>query len=298
MTEYCTLITATTLSTLITTGSDLVVLDCRTMLGDAHAGPAAWAKGHIAGAMYANLDTQLAAPPHSEPNHRGGRHPLPDRAQLIQQCGAWGIGEHTQVVAYDDASGAYAARAWWLLRWLGHRRVAVLNGGLKSWTALPDGKLVSAADAQTQPTPTRFIAQEPLTRIASLADVEAVVTTATQATNTTPTTQLIDARAKERFDGKVEPIDPVAGHIPSAHCLPLTGNLNSSGEFLAPAELARRFQLPDSGPASGENFICYCGSGVTAAHNVLAICHAGLAEPRLYIGSWSEWSADPSRAIA
>ncbi len=273
----------------------VVVLDCRATLGDPTAGPAAWVSGHIPGSIHANLESELAADPHSERGNTGGRHPLPARAALIAKCGEWGIGNNTQVVVYDDAGGAYAARAWWLLRWLGHAKVAVLNGGIGAWTALPNSTLVSGT-ATTQ-KPTEFVAGEPLTRIASLADVLEIVSqqkTATENTAPTPDPTLIDARAQERFDGKVEPIDPVAGHIPGAHCLPHSGNIGLDGRFLDPEQLAQRFRST----GHTDNLICYCGSGVTAAHNVLALCHAGLPEPRLYVGSWSEWSADPERPVA
>jgi len=291
--DFKTLIDAHQLQALSSTAEKLVLLDCRTVLGDAAAGPAQWAAGHIKGAVHANLETQLAAPPHSEPGNLGGRHPLPERDQFSAQCGTWGIDANTQVVAYDDAGGAFAARAWWLLRWLGHAQVAVLNGGLTSWRDLTAGKLVSeTADTQALPTPGQFVAREPLTRTAELSAITALV----ENQQANPGTRLIDARAQERFTGELEPIDPVAGHIPSAVCLPLTGNLDSTGHFLPKAELASRFAGLGRSPSA--DLICYCGSGVTATHNVLAIRHAGLPEPALYVGSWSEWSADSLRPIA
>ena len=275
--------------------ADLVLLDCRAALGDPAAGPAAWARGHIPGAVHANLESELAAPAHSGPNKTGGRHPLPDRLQLASQCGEWGISTDTQVVAYDDAGGAYAARAWWLLRWLGHANVAVLNGGLAAWTETANGELVRGA--RQHQTSANFEVRKPLTRLASLDDVKAVVAGRQTeefeaAPNPAPT--LIDARAQQRFDGKMEPIDPVAGHIPQARCLPHSGNLGTDGRFLPSNQLAQRFHAI----GNTEDLICYCGSGVTAAHNVLAIREAGLPEPRLYVGSWSEWTADPQRPIA
>ena len=293
--EFHTLINSEDLVAASRRAEKLVLLDCRTVLGAPDAGPAAWAAGHIAGAVHANLETQLAAPAHSKPGNLGGRHPLPEREKFSRQCGAWGIDATTQVVAYDDAGGAYAARAWWLLRWLGHSLVAVLDGGLDSWTRLATGTLVSSeADTAERPTPVRFVAREPLTRIAELAEIQALAANP----DGQPTTHLIDARAQERFTGQVEPIDPVAGHIPSALCMPLTGNLDNTGHFLGPAQLASRFNSNNSLDSSnGENLICYCGSGVTAAHNILAICHAGLPEPALYVGSWSEWCADSTRPI-
>jgi len=269
------------------TPNTLVILDCRAELGDANAGPTAWAEGHIPNAQHANLETDLAAAAHSQGTAGGGRHPLPERAQLIERCGHWGITTHTQVVTYDDAGGAYAARAWWLLRWLGHRNVAVLDGGIKAWLNLPDGEL---SQRQSPNQPARFEARDPLTRTASLTEVEAH--------SAKGSAHLLDARARKRFEGAMEPIDPAAGHIPSAQCFPFTDNLAASGEFLTPAELRARFS-PMSVPDAGEaEIICYCGSGVTAAHNVLAMRVAGLPEPKLYVGSWSEWCADPNRPQA
>jgi len=272
----------------------LVILDCRAELGNPSAGPLAWAKGHIPNAHHANLESDLAAPAHSVGHAGGGRHPLPERARLIERCSAWGITKTTQVVTYDDAGGAYAARAWWLLRWLGHKNVAVLDGGLKAWQNLPNG-LLSQNPAPNLPG--KFDAGEPLTRIASLAEVEREVELATQA-NAEGSSQLIDARAQPRFNGEMEPIDPAAGHIPSAKCFPFSDNLAANGQFLQPAQLRERFSnlLPPDGREA--EVICYCGSGITAAHNVLAMRIAGLAEPKLYVGSWSEWCADPSRAQA
>lgn len=306
MTHYTTLIDAAVLHANLARPDRPTLLDCRAVLGNPDAGPAAWAQGHLPGAIHANLETQLAHPPHSEPGNTGGRHPLPDRLQLAAQCGAWGISNDTQVVAYDDAGGAYAARAWWLLRWLGHTKVAVLNGGITAWTALQGTTLVT--ETTETPIAATFVARDPLTRIATLTEVTAVVAataagasanslpnpaTTSAATISEPRPTLIDARARERFDGKVEPIDPVAGHIPSAVCLPHTGNLDAHGYFLTSERLAERFQSL----GNIDDLICYCGSGVTAAHNVLALRHAGLPEPRLYVGSFSEWSADPARPI-
>lgn len=274
--------------------NQLVILDCRAELGNPSAGPLAWAAGHIPTAHHANLETDLAAPAHSVGDAGGGRHPLPERAHLIDRCTNWGITDTTQVVTYDDAGGAYAARAWWLLRWLGHRNVAVLDGGIKAWQNLPDGEL-SQDPAPTLPG--KFNATDPLTRIASLTEVEREVEHAMQ-TNANSSTALIDARAQPRFNGEMEPIDPAAGHIPSARCLPFSENLAANGLFLTPAQLKNRFShlIPQDG--STPEVICYCGSGVTAAHNVLAMCIAGFPEPKLYVGSWSEWCADPSRAQA
>ncbi len=298
MTSFDTLISAAELAQEAlqaeTQANALVILDCRAELGNAEAGPLAWAEGHIPNAHHANLETDLAAPAHSVGKAGGGRHPLPERSLLIDRCTHWGITQSTQVVTYDDAGGAYAARAWWLLRWLGHRSVAVLDGGLKAWQNLPGGAL-----SQDPPpsAPSHFDAGDPLTRIASLAEVEREVESGMRP-NSQGSTLLIDARAHARFKGEMEPIDPVAGHIPSAKCLPFSDNLAANGQFLQPAELRDRFSSLIPPDDSAPDVICYCGSGVTAAHNVLAMRIAGLPEPKLYVGSWSEWCADPARAQA
>jgi len=275
-------------------GAALVILDCRAELGNAAAGKLAWDQGHIPGAQHANLETDLAAAPHSQGRAGGGRHPLPKRAELVERCAQWGISHNTQVVTYDDAGGAYAARAWWLLRWLGHRAVAVLDGGIQAWQSLPNSQL------SQRPQPMQrgqFEDRAPLTQIATITDVEKAVEQATTSTSDA-TPVLVDARAQPRFEGKVEPIDPAAGHIPSAQCRAFTDNLAANGRFLSAQELRDRFVSLKPLAADSTDIICYCGSGVTAAHNVLAMCIAGLAEPKLYAGSWSEWCADPSRPQA
>jgi thiosulfate/3-mercaptopyruvate sulfurtransferase len=188
-----------------------------------------------------------------------------------------GCSESDQIVVYDDAGGAFAARAWWCIRWLGHQDVAVLDGGIGAWS----GDLETTP---ATPAPGNFRPRPALTRTISAAELAASLTGAT----------LVDARVQARFEGREEPIDPVAGHIPGASCLPFQGNLDASGHFLPATELTRRFaHLADADP-----LICYCGSGVTAAHNILALRIAGFAEPVLYPGSWSEWISDEQRPIA
>ena len=244
-------------------------LDCRSTLGDPDAGRRAFEAGHIAGAQFLSLDDDLAATPGDD-----GRHPLPAPESLINRLQALGISDSDQVVVYDDAGGAYAARAWWCLRWLGHEPVAVLNGGLKAWPAPLTTEVIRppAGNFSQRPSLTRSLAVEQLT--ANSGDYS-----------------LIDARAQARFDGLEEPIDPVAGHIPGASCLPFQDNLADNGTFLSPEKLKKRFP-------EGANVVCYCGSGVTAAHNILAMRIAGLPEPILYPGSWSEWIVDPTRPVA
>lgn len=266
--SYTTIISADELAAL----DKVKILDCRAALGDPDYGHTAFASAHLPGAVYLSLDDDLAAPPGA-----GGRHPLPEPQALAARLAALGCNDSDQIVVYDDAGGAFAARAWWCLRWLGHEAVAVLDGGFKAWT----GALESAVAEQP---PGNFSRRPSLTRTIDAEDLLSQLTDLT----------LLDARAQARFDGQEEPIDPVAGHIPGAFCLPFQGNLDASGRFLPAAELAARF----SNFSSADPLVCYCGSGVTAAHNILALRIAGFAEPVLYPGSWSEWIVDDQRPIA
>lgn len=263
-------------TTLISTDSlarspeDFRILDCRARLGDPAFGPRVYMEGHVPGAHFASLDDDFAAPPGA-----GGRHPLPDRERLRDRFRAWGVDDDDQIVVYDDTGGAFAARAWWCARWLGHQAVAVLDGGFAAW----DGPL---SQAQPVTNPGSFSIRPALTRE---IDADSLLARLDR-------TALVDARTRPRFDGVEEPIDPVAGHIPGAVCLPFQDNLDAAGRFRSAAELAARFNdLPDE-------VVCYCGSGVTAAHNVLAMLIAGRPEPTLYPGSWSEWIQDSSRPRA
>ena len=254
--------------------SQFRVLDCRAQLGDLDYGRRAYAAGHIPGALHADLDTDFAAPPGAE-----GRHPLPDPQALAATLRRWGINDTDQIVTYDDAGGAFAARAWWCLRWLGHAAVAVLDGGLNAWQH-------PLTQEVPRPRAGRFSIRPSLTRTIDVTALEKLVA---QQSADNPAYHLLDARTPERFNGEREPIDPVAGHIPGAQCMPFQENLTQTGTFKAAEQLAKRFR------ALTEDSICYCGSGVTAAHNVLAMNIAGCAEPMLYPGSWSEWITDPSR---
>ncbi len=249
------------------------VLDCRARLGDPGAGRQAYAQGHIPGAVHADLDRDLADPPGSN-----GRHPLPTRERWLATCRRWGLNDEDAVVTYDDVGGAFAARAWWMLRWLGHSNVAVLDGGLHAWQRIQPGPLQTESPV---PAPGNFSDRTPLTRTVAAAEI-------TPGTHST----LVDARVSARFEGQEEPIDHTAGHIPGAVCLPNGDNLTADGYFKPASELHARFA------GLSEDIICYCGSGVTAAHNILAMVSAGLPEPALYPGSWSEWIEDPSRPIA
>ena len=258
----------------------VVVVDCRFKLDEAAWGGREYAAGHVPGAVYAHLDRDLSGPK----TGTNGRHPLPDPQILARTFGALGIAGGTQVVAYDQDNGAFASRLWWLLRWLGHNGIAVLDGGFAKWIA--EGRpTAGGAEQQTKRT---FIGSPRANMVVGAQDVEECLGGSSWC--------LADARAPERYRGDTEPLDNVAGHIPSAINLFFRGNLTESGTFHRPAELRERFQeaLRSTPP---ERVICYCGSGVTACHNLLALEHAGLRGAKLYPGSWSEWSSDPSRPI-
>ncbi|MEC9342156.1 MAG: sulfurtransferase [Pseudomonadota bacterium] len=255
-------------------GGDLLTVDCRYNLADPHAGLQSYRSGHIPGALYAHLGADLSGPGTPEQ----GRHPLPERQCLAGRFGRWGIGTDTQVVAYDDAGGLFAARLWWLLRWLGHANVQVLDGGRQAWQAA-GGPVTGEVP---EPIAARFEIRPPL-----VTDVPVeIVEQASQG----GAGLLIDARAPERYAGITEPIDPVAGHIPGALNRAATDNLTSEGRF-KPADQLRQEWRQLSGGADAAQSIHYCGSGVTACHNLLALAVAGLSGGRLYAPSWSGWIA-------
>jgi thiosulfate/3-mercaptopyruvate sulfurtransferase len=263
---------------------DLRLFDCRFSLADTGAGLKAYRGGHLPGAHYAHLDEHLSSPIGPDT----GRHPLPDPRRLAHWLGRCGVGADSRVVVYDDMGGAFAVRLWWLLRWIGHDIAAVLDGGLQAWTAaggaltadMPDGIPAALTAA---PDDALWIGSDDLAAAVAAGDAAPV--------------QVIDARAPERFRGEQEPIDPVAGHIPGAVNLPLTGNLDAGGRFLPPDQLRRRFTdaVGDRPPRAIAHS---CGSGVNACHNLLAMDLAGLEGSRLYAGSWSEWIRDPARPVA
>ncbi len=259
-----------------------VVVDCRFSLDDTELGRRQYCEGHVPGAVYAHVDEDLSA--RVIPGATG-RHPLPDPEVLASTFGSWGIGDGMQVVAYDDAAGAMAARLWWLLKWLGHQAVAVLDGG---WSAWVEGSH-PVSDTAEAPAPRQFTPRLQSHMVATTAEVEALLED--------PAYRLLDARAADRFRGENETIDPVAGHIPGAISAPYEGNLDEAGRFLSRAELRERYERL-LGPVPVEHAIAYCGSGVTGAHNVLAIAHAGLGEAKLYAGSWSKWITDPQRPVS
>lgn len=263
-------------------GSHLAIVDCRFSLQNTIRGLEAYRKGHIPGAVYAHLDNDLSGP--VIPG-KTGRHPLPDPLVFSGVLSRWGIGNDTQVVAYDDAGGAIAARLWWMMKWLSHEAVAVLDGGLPAWER--ENRPIAAG---TETRPSRTFVPKPRWNIT--ADANQV-----DHLRADPDAMLLDARGEPRYRGEEEPIDTVAGHIPGAISTPFAKNLDDQGLFLSPGELRKRFQ-PIQDEAETANTIIYCGSGVTAAHNILAMVHAGLGMPRLYPGSWSEWIADPERPVA
>jgi thiosulfate/3-mercaptopyruvate sulfurtransferase len=274
------LITAAELATHLDDPS-WVVVDCRFTLTDPMAGPAAYARSHIPGARYANLDEDLAR----HPGPRDGRHPLPHAADFASRLGAWGIANDSTVVAYDEASGAIAARLWWLLGWLGHDRRLVLDGGFAAWN---EAGLPIETHSPTW-RPARFVPR----RVADDSVVEAAELPALQAEGGL----LVDARAAPRYRGEQEPIDPVAGHVPGAVNRPGSANVEGDGRFRAPDTLRRELdELLADRPAG--NLIAMCGSGVTACQLLLAMAAAGLDGAKLYAGSWSEWIRDPARPIA
>lgn len=280
MSPFTTLIDAATLAAQLAR-DDLVLFDCRAELGNVHWGEAQFAEAHLPGAQFLHLDRDLSGPI----TPASGRHPLPDPHVLAARLGALGAGPGSQVVAYDQGHGAYAARLWWLMRWIGFRDVAVLDGGIAAWRAagLPLESAVRTPRAR------------PLT---ASPDMRAIVTSAELAElRPGPGILLVDARGADRFAGRNETIDPVAGHVPGARNRPFTTNLGPEGVFLPADVLRRRFEtLLGSKPPSA--LIAMCGSGVTACHNLLALEHAGLGGARLYAGSWSEWIRDPRRPIA
>ena len=281
-TSYRTLITTDELSALRATRAPLVLLDCGFDLADSSAGERAHAAGHIPGAVYAHLERDLSGPKRGSGAGFAGRHPLPDRSAFAATVGRLGIAPGVQVVAYDAQGGPYAARAWWLLRWLGHDAVAVLDGGVAAWLAA-GGVLDSEAPA---------IAPKPPYPVGA----EAMPTVQAAALLAEPDRWLIvDARAPERFRGDVEPLDPVAGHIPGAVNRFFKDNLGANGRFKSKAELRAAFEALAT---TSQQVVHQCGSGVTACHNLLAMAHAGLPGAALYPGSWSEWCADPARPVA
>jgi len=256
------------------------VLDCRHDLMDVELGRRQYMQGHVPGALFAGIDDDLSGPK----TGANGRHPLPNRERLAAKFGAWGIDGDTQIVAYDASGGQFAVRLWWLARWLGHAKVALLDGGWPAW-------LAEAGPSSTEPAsraPRLFAAGDSLEGVVSAHELQRLLADRSAL--------LIDARAPERYEGRVEPIDPVAGHIPGAVNRFWQANL-ADGRFKPAARLRAEYEQLLAGRSPAQ-VVAQCGSGVTACHHLLAMHVAGLSGARLYAGSWSEWIADPSRPVA
>ena len=259
------------------TDANWVVIDCRFTLTETEAGRAAYTHSHIPGAHYAHLDEDLSG----LKSGKNGRHPLPKIEDFAQKLGQWGIDQQTQVVVYDDSFGAIAVRLWWMLRWMGHEAVALLDGGLPKWQR----EKRPMTKELPQVTAKNFTANVRHALLAKTDDVS-------QATGC-----LLDARAEMRFIGEIEPLDAVAGHVPGAKNLPFDDNLDLDGTLLSAPELRQQY-LDFLDGQDPEHCIHMCGSGVTACHNILAMEIAGLPSGKLYAGSWSEWIADPQHPVA
>jgi thiosulfate/3-mercaptopyruvate sulfurtransferase len=268
-----------------TSDTDWAVVDCRFELSRPDWGAEAYEQGHIPNAIHAHLDRDLSSP--ATPT--SGRHPLPRVETFAATLGGWGIDENVQVVAYDQSNGAFASRLWWLLRWVGHLRVAVLNGGFAAWQQA--GLPVSKQPGVRQPR--HFGVRRAETGMVSTVELEKLQAAGQLARGERT---LIDARGADRFAGQNETLDPVAGHIPGAHNHPFMHNVDAQGRFLPAATLRSRWleSLRGRAPATA---ISMCGSGVTACHNLLALEVAGLSGAQLYAGSWSEWIRDATRPV-
>jgi thiosulfate/3-mercaptopyruvate sulfurtransferase len=277
---FTTLISAAELARHVDDASWLIV-DARFDLAKPQAGEDAYRAGHIPHSVYAHLDRDLSSARSAET----GRHPLPHPHDFETTLRNWGVTSTTQVIVYDADNGAFAARLWWLLRWAGHSGVAVLDGGIKAWreAGFPESQEIPHR------TPSEFEVRPNDSLWLRASDVAKKVKD--------PAWRVLDARAPERYGGKVEPIDPVAGHIPGAINHPFNRNLNSSARFLSPQELQQQYSTSQAG-VSNDHTIVMCGSGVTACHLLLALEVAGKPGAKLYAGSWSEWIRDPARPVA
>ncbi|WP_301100459.1 sulfurtransferase [Propionivibrio sp.] len=258
------------------------VFDCRHQLSDVEFGTKAYAEGHLPGAFFLHLDRDLSA----AMTGRNGRHPLPDPQELAAKLGAAGVSPATQVVVYDDAGGMISGRLWWLLRWLGHDRVAVLDGGIGQWVA------------EGRPLSTDLPSSAPAVFAQTIVPRDWVLSTETVLANIDKGELcLVDARSPDRFRGENETLDPVGGHIPGARNRFFRDNLDAEGMFRPAAELRREFLALLAGVEPAQA-VMQCGSGVSACHNLLAMEIAGLHGAKLYAGSWSEWCSNPARPVA
>lgn len=260
-----------------------VVLDCRHDLGNPDAGRNAYATGHIPGAQFADVETDLSDKSRGPAGEFRGRHPLPERTAFVETLRRWGVNHGSQVVAYDAHGGMFAARLWWMLRWVGHEAVAVLDGGLQAWQALGlplSTEPVKRPRGNAMPNYSRMMVVTADDVMTNIRDPKRIV---------------VDARAPDRFRGENETLDPVGGHIPGAKNRFFKDNLDADGKFKPADQLREEFKSLLLTP---EMSIMQCGSGVTACHNLLAMEIAGLRGAALYPGSWSEWCANPSRPVA
>lgn len=279
---YTTLISAAELKQHIDNPA-FVVLDCRAELTDPRAGAAAFAAGHIPGAQHADSDVHLSDKSPGPDGEFRGRHPLPTKEAFIETLRGWGVYPNSQVIVYDAHGGMFASRLWWMLRWVGHANVALLDGGLAAWQAVG-----GALSTDTPPRSRGSITLQPaLANVVSADQVMANLSTKKQT--------VLDARAADRFRGENETIDPVGGHIPGAKNRWFKDNLQDDGRFKSAEQLRADFSALTS---SADATILQCGSGISACHNALAMEIAGLSGASLYPGSWSEWSADKSRPVA
>ncbi len=293
--NYNTLITAAQLQALqraqprAQPRADLQIWDCSFDLMNPPAALATYEQQHIAGASFIDLDTDLSDKSDAADKASGGRHPLPSREKFAAWVGAVGISPETQVIVYDRNGCNYCGRAWWMLRWLGHEKVAVLDGGLQAWVAAS-----GAVEAGYPP-----IAHDYLKKNYPLAgmDIGLIAINSVVAAVQTQSHTIIDARAPARFRGEIEPLDPIAGHIPGALNRPFTMNLNEQGFFKSPAQLRAEFDAL-LGARDASKVIHHCGSGVSAVPNVLAMQIAGYPPSQLFAGSWSQWSNTPGLPVA
>ncbi len=277
---YQTLISTNELKNILN-APDTVIIDCRFSLADTGAGYRDYLASHIPNAHYAHLDRDLSS---EVIRGKTGRHPFPNVEVFAKKCGEWGIDENAQVIVYDHGGGGIAARLWFLLKWLGHEQVAVLDGGWKHWL----GQKMPVSDNIPLPSQKVFHPKEKTDALVSVKAIERMIND--------EEFLLIDSRAAERYSGEIENIDPIAGHIPSAVSAPFMENLNENGIFRSKNEIKERFKkIVKSHPI--ERTVFYCGSGVTACHNLLALHHIGISNAKLFPGSWSEWIANGKRPI-
>lgn len=286
--NYTTLISAGQLQALLTSEAPSMVFDCSFDLMRPETGPAMYLETHIAGAVYAHLDTALSAKGDRAVTGAvsGGRHPLPSREAFANWLSGIGFDNRMQAVVYDRQGANYCGRLWWMLKWAGHNAVAVLDGGLQAWTGV--GGAVAAGEA-AQRSPGQFTLGAPLVALVDASFVQARLGQAGQ--------HILDARATPRFRGEMEPVDPVAGHIPGALNRPFSSNLGADGLFKPADQLRSEFEAL-LGRRKPQDVVHHCGSGVSAVPNILAMEIAGLVNSALYAGSWSDWCSDPARPVA